>query len=415
MKILLVHSNLIPSGGDSIYTLRLGKLLESKGHDVAYFGNKSANNIKHKYSAYEAEEITFNQIYSGANLIRTLRSVKNSIYSTDAKNKIAKLLDEFQPDIVHLQSVHYYLTTSIIKEIKKRKIPIIWTQHNFAMICCNFLLNNNKICEKCKPNKFYSPILTRCKKKSLGASIVGSLQLYYDYFVKSYYKADTIILISNFFKNKFIEFGMDPRKMRVIPNFFEKSFNNRNFNIIENDYILYFGRLSPEKGVEHLIHAMKFVGEKIKLKIVGDGPQSSDLQKLKTELDLHNVIFLGEKKGEELDSLIARSYFTIIPSVCYENFPNTIVESFYFSKPVIGSDIGGIPELVQEGKTGLLFRPGNSEELAQKINYLYENPSLQKDLGNKGKQFIEENLNPDLIYQKLMDVYNSVTLRNQDI
>jgi glycosyltransferase involved in cell wall biosynthesis len=252
-----------------------------------------------------------------------------------------------------------------------------------------------------------------CALPILGSSIVGSLQLYFDYFTKSYSQADIIIAITDFYKRKFIEFGMAPEKIIVIPNFFERNSEINNVHPTEKDYILYFGRLSQEKGIHHLIRAMKNVNEKIILNIVGNGSQTNVLQELVAELNLKNVFFVGELKGKDLDSIISESLFTITPSVWYENFPNTIVESFYFSKPVIGSDIGGIPELVQEGETGLLFRPGNSEELAQKINYLYENPIIRNDLGIKAKQFIEEKLTSELHYQKLMDVYNSVIRRKQ--
>jgi len=221
MKILLIHTYLYANGGDSIYTMRLGNLMQSEGHSVAYWGIKDPNNFQHEYSQYELDTIDYKREFHNFKFSNAIRVAFRAIYNKQAKKLIGKVLDDFQPDIVHLQSIHYHITTSIIWEIKRRNIPIIWTQHTLALMCCSWMMNGLSICEKCKKRKFYFPLITRCKRNSIFPSIIGAIQLAFDQVSGVYNKVDQYVAISNFYAQKMSEFGFDKNNIEVVNNFFE--------------------------------------------------------------------------------------------------------------------------------------------------------------------------------------------------
>lgn len=411
MKILLVHSQLTMSGGDSIYTIRLGELLRKNGHDVEFWGMKNENNIPHTYAQYDVDEIDFKKIVTKKNISNAITVVKRSIYSFEAKEKIEIVLQRFKPDIVHLQSIHYSLTTSIIDAIHKQGIPIVWTQHNFAMICCNYLYANNTICEACKPNKFYNPILVRCKKNSLPASLIGSFQLYFDYYRKTYEKIDRIIVLTSFFKEKLAEFGIKKDRMDIIPNFYDPhTMNEIERDEIIGEYVLYFGNLSSWKGVKVVIDAIKKTEKPLILYIVGDGPQRNELEQCANgDTRIH---FLGHQSQEQLQRIISNARFVIVPSILYENFPNAILESYGHKKAVIGSNIGGISNMIIDGVTGFLFEPSNVDELISKIEILFDNETLTLQMGKAARNHLDNFYSATSHYQKLLNVYQKVIIEH---
>lgn len=411
MKILLVHSQLTITGGDSIYTIRLMELLRKNGHDVELWGMKNENNIPHSYAQYDVDEIDFKTIVTQKNISNAITVIKRSIYSYEAKEKINFVLQQFKPDIVHLQSIHYSLTTSIIDVIREYGIPIVWTQHNFAMICCNSLYANNTICEACKPNKFYSPILVKCKKDSLSASLIGSFQLYFDYYRKTYEKVNRIIVLTSFYKGKLADFGIKKELMEIIPNFYDAhTISEHDKKDTIGDYILYYGNLNSWKGVKVVIDAIKKIDKSLKLYIVGDGPQRKELEQC-AQGD-HRIHFFDHQTQEQLQKTISKARFVIVPSILYENFPNVVLESYGHKKPVIGSDIGGISIMIIDGVTGFLFEPSNVDELASKIETLYDNEELTLQMGNAARNHLDRYYSADLHYQKLMKVYQNVLIEN---
>lgn len=406
MKILLVNSQLYPEfGGDAIYTLRLQNLLNSKGQIVELWGMNDRRNIQHTYTRYDVPSINYNNELTRNAIKHKLSVALNAIYSLEAKRRIGYVLEQFSPEIVHINSVHYYLTTSIVDEIYRRGIPIVWTQHNLALVCCNFMFRDGHICEKCKPSRYYMPIITKCKKQSLQASIIGSLQLYLDYFRKTYQKVNKLIVLNSFYRKKLIEFGIDSQKIEIIPNFFSVPKISEKEKINEK-YIIFFGRLSKEKGVQNLISAINRIDDAtMKLKIVGDGPFMDSL--IKTANSDKRIAFLGYKSSNELMPLIANAYFVVVPSIWYENFPNAILEAYGHAKPVLASRIGGILDMVVDGTTGYLFNPLDIEELVSKIMILWNNAQLVDEMGNNALKKLENDYNEEIHYRKLIALYKS--------
>lgn len=174
-----------------------------------------------------------------------------------------------------------------------------------------------------------------------------------------------------------------------------------------SDFFLFFGRLVEEKGVDILLKAMKDAPG-ARLVLVGDGPQFDSLQKLSQELSLKNVEFAGPKWGDELDQLLKHARFVVIPSIWHENFPYVVVQSFAMAKAVIGTDRGGIPELIKDGEYGYIYPADSPEELADKINTLWNNPLMAVDMGKKAKIYADSVFNDNLFYETLIDIYRGV-------
>jgi glycosyltransferase involved in cell wall biosynthesis len=281
------------------------------------------------------------------------------------------------------------------------------TMRDYKLVCPTYnMLLNGRPCEKCKNRKYYECFLNKCTKNSYLKSFLNMSEMYFHHsFLNIYQLIDIFISPSFFLKSKCEEMGFKA-KIKFLPNFVNLNEYAPSY-VHDEKMIIYFGRISPEKGISTLIRAMK--GLSIKLKIIGDGPWVDSLRVSIKNLNLENVNFLGYKTGEDLKGEIAKSMFSVIPSEWYENNPRSVLESFALGKAVVGSRIGGIPELIQEGKTGLTFEPGNVEELKAKIKYLAENSQKSLEMGKAGRVFLEEKLSSETHYQRLMDIYREAT------
>jgi glycosyltransferase involved in cell wall biosynthesis len=391
MKILFANWSWYATGGDWTYIQNLRKLYESNGYEVIPFSTKNLKNEGTAYAHYFVKSYDYNELNKQKNLKNGIRVLKTSIVAKDAINKLDKLLsDNSDIKIAHLHNIHHYITPSIIWLLKKRGIKIIWTLHDFKIICPeNSFVSNGKVCEKCITGDFYHCALNVCKKKSFLASALAATEAYYYHKKHIYDLVDYYLCPSKFLLNKFLQFGFKESKMLVtnscydiseIDNFIS-NYLAASEGIKKEKYVLYIGRLEEIKGIHILIEAVKDTN--IKLKIAGTGLLEGKLKKMAA--GFNNIEFLGFKKKQEVYKLIVGASFVICPSICYENLPFSVIESFLFSKPVIGSEIGGIPELVIDGKTGLLFEPGNFAHLCEKINHLWNNEDIVNEFGKAAR------------------------------
>ncbi|HVZ97932.1 MAG TPA: glycosyltransferase [Chitinophagaceae bacterium] len=369
MKILLVNWTLYPSGGDWTYVETLWKFYESRGHEVIPFSMEDERNIATPYSKYFISKIDYKTLNKNKSPLNAIKAVKNSVYSYQARKNIKKLLAEHKIDAVHLNNIHHYLSpASIIPEIKKYNIPIIWTLHDYVILCPNTtFISKDKVCEKCKGGTYYHCILKKCKKNSAMASTVAALESYTNKWVDPYKYVDYFLCPSHFIANKFIEFGYDERKMVRMYNPFDISQieTSAGSGAPGKKYIIYVGNILRVKGVFTLAEAVKSLD--IDLYIVGDGEFMPQLQDFTKQNAISNVYFLGKQNKYQLFDYVRKAQFVVVPSEWYENLPYSAVEALLLSKPVIGAKIGGIPELVIDNKTGYLFEPGNVTDLKNKI------------------------------------------------
>lgn len=371
MKILMVNKFLYPNGGSETYIFKLGEQLISLGHEVQYFGMEHERRIVGNH----VQAYTRNMDFHGASALEKLSYPLRTIYSTEARQKIRRVLDDFQPDVCHLNNFNFQLTPSIILEIKKwsrqtgKRCKIVFTAHDYQLLCPNHSFRNpntNTNCEKCLGGNYSHCIRGKCIHGSRMRSAIGAVEAWFWRFLGVYRHIDTIICCSEFMK----------RKMDMNPLFASKTIAMHNFvdslqpaAVEKQDYVLYFGRYSEEKGIRTLVEACRALPQ-IPFIFAGTGPLESLLE------NIPNIRIVGFQSGDALHSLIAGARFSVYPSEWYENCPFSVMESQMLSTPVLGADIGGIPELILPGKTGELFPSGDSAALQQAIQRLWEDRSL---------------------------------------
>lgn len=402
MKILAVNKFFYRKGGSEAYFLGLNDLLKENNIEVIPFSMKDKKNIPSKYESYFIENIDYSHMDIKTKLVNSMKM----IYSFEAEKKIEKIVADTKPEIAHLHIFQHQLSPSILHGLKKYNVKIVNTVHDLKVICPNYkMLNKNGNCEECKGGRYYRCFSNSCVKGSKLNSAVSVMEAYVNKFIKSYSYVDKFICPSKFYRDKFIEFGVPKEKVIYIPNFIDLDKFTPNYE--HDNYFVYVGRLSEEKGIKTLIEAMKSING-IKLRIVGTGPLENELKEIKDQLNLENVEFLGFKIGDELKTIVSNSMFTVVPSEWYENCPMTVIESMAYGKAVLGSDSGGIPELIRNNETGLIFKTGDKNDLIDKIQYLIENPDRVKTMGINGRKAAESEYNKDIHFQRIKKVYDEL-------
>ena len=371
MRILMVNKFLYPNGGSETYIFKLGEQLQAMGHDVEFFGMEHKDRIVGNHAEAYTENMDF---HDGSKLSKLLYPIK-TIYSVDARRKIRCVLEDFQPDVCHLNNFNYQLTPSIILEIKKwsrqtgHACKIIYTAHDYQLVCPNHMCHNpntHENCEKCLKSGFANCTKGKCIHGSLLKSMIGMMEAMIWNAVGVYRHLDAVICCSRFMKTKLDTNPVFAEKTVVIHNFV----NQKNYAPVEKkDYVLYFGRYAQEKGIQTLVETCKRLPE-IPFVFAGSGPLKDQLA------NISNIKDVGFQTGEALKKLIAEARFTVYPSEWYENCPFSVMESQMYGTQVLGANIGGIPELIEEGRTGELFESGNSEALEQKIRQMWDNKYL---------------------------------------
>ena len=398
MKLVFANNYFYIRGGTERLCFNEVDLLKRKGHEVAFFARHNRYNLATQYSSYfpsyhEHDNISFQ---------RKFLLLFKYIYSKESKLKFASLLDKFRPDIVHMHNIYGRLTTSIIDSAKNMNIPAIMTLHDYKLICPSCLmLSNGKACDKCIKHKFYNCIKQRCYKDSLSASFLLTIESYFNSILRKYDWIRYFIAPSMFLVKKYIEATIPANKVIHIPNFVDVDSFEPNYD--HQNYVLFVGRLSHEKGLYTLLKAAKRTRNCIR--IVGEGPLIAELKNFAVANSINNVVFEGYQSGQKLKSLFQNAAILVFPSEWHENAPMTILEAYAYGKPVIGSNIGAIPELIVNEETGLLFTPGNYHELADKIDYLLNTPSLLARLGKNARNSVINKYSPDIHYHALMKIY----------
>ena len=395
MKILMVNKFLYYKGGAESYVLKIGEELEKSGNEVQYFGMYSVNNIKENKLNLYTSEMDFH-----SKSIETLKYPLKIIYSFEAKKKIKKIIEDFRPDIIHLNNINFQLTPSIIEQAYKMKVPVVQTVHDYQMICPNHLLyNKNGICEKCITGSKWNCTKYNCIHNSKIKSIIGSFEaILYTKILRTYKKVSKFICPSYFMEQKLLENKEFEEKTIVIHNFIElRELSNRQ----KENYVLFFGRLSEEKGLDIFIETCKKLPQ-IKFKVAGTGPLESELR------NIENIEYVGFKTGKELEELISRAKFSVYPSIWYENCPLSILESESLGTPVITANYGGMKELVKNNKTGILVNDINVENLQKAIKELYFNNELLEEMTINCIKERENMISLQGYVKKLLKIYNDV-------
>lgn len=409
MRICLVNTYHYRRAGDSTYTFDLADLLRSRGHEVFHFA------MKHRYNASCPEEqffvdyMDYRDISESAGPLSRLRAFMRSVYSREARSKFDALLENTRPDIIHLQNFRRHLTFSILGPALRRQIPVVFTAHDYDPVCPNSLFfADDEVCEICGGRHYFRALGRRCKQGSLGGTAAVVLESYFVKAMRYFNGIDRIVTPSAFARAKFIECGLSPERIEVINNFIDTSSFEARYG--GGDYVVFFGRLAAEKGIDVLIEAVGEIGD-VRVVIAGEGPMRDRLEARRAETGADNVEFLGYVDRVDLLPLIGGSMFVVVPSIWYENFPYNILESFALGKTVIGSDIGGIPEMVRDGETGYLVRPHDSRALADRIVRLARDDALRERMGRNARAVVENEFSAGIHYEKLMALYERLLSR----
>ncbi len=395
MKILMVNKFLYPRGGSESYMLSLGEHFQKLGHEVEYFGMYDDKNTV----GNSAGKYTQNMDFHSKAIGRFLYPFK-IIYSLEARKKIMQVIDDFKPDIVHMNNINFQLTPSIIYGIKKKGIPLVQTVHDYQMICPNHLLYNfdkNSPCEKCVKGAYINCIKNKCIHGSAVKSILGVIEARLYSWLRTYKKVDLFVCPSNFLESKLLaakKYYKD--KTKTIHNFINKETFQASGRKEEN-YIVFVGRLSKEKGTRYIAETARLLPE-YTFKVAGNGPDEDVLK------NIPNVELAGFLTGEKLTELIKNAKALLLPSVCYENCPLSILEAHSMGVPVITMNSGGMAELVKDGVTGTLVNKPTPEEIAQKIKETIENEDyyniLRENCKNEKENILSVKTYGDILIQE---------------
>lgn len=411
MRILLVNYRYFISGGPEKYMFNIKKMLEENGHEVIPFSIHSNKNVETEYSKYFVEPIGGRNNTYFDEVKKTPKSIwqmlTRSIYSVEVEKAIKKEIQDVKPDLVYIIHFVNKLSPSVIRGAKKMGLPVVLRLSDYFLLCPRFdFIHDKKPCEECLIKGYMACVKKRCVKGSLFASAIRVFSMKVHTLMNIYKDVDAFITPSEFLKNKLVSNGFDEKKIICIPTFTASKSKVGKTQI--GSYGLYFGRITEEKGVDTVVKAYEQMPDRF-VKIMGDDT-TKEAVRLKTYIaqkKIKNVEFVGFKSGEELEEIIKEARFTLIPSIWYDNLPNTALESFQYSKPVIASNIGSLPELVLDSVNGYLFRPGDEKELWEKIIVL-DNDELVEQMGDASRSQLLDRFSPSTHYKALMQVFERV-------
>lgn len=424
MKVLLVNKFHYRKGGSETYYFGVAEALRQLGHEVFFFAMEDEKN----YPCDQAKYFVSHSDYSGkTSAIQKLKDGASLIYSFEAKKKFEALLEDVQPDVIHLNLVHRQLTFSILDApyLKTHRVPVVFTSHDYIMVCpCYTMVNGEgENCDECLKGNFGPCVRHRCVKDSKAKSLLAKAEADFLRWHKSYEKIDKFIAPSKFMRDKLVQGGIAADKIVYLQNFLTDSqvetcakvFNPNKFDDAD-PYFIFFGRLSKEKGVLTLVRAFVAALDQLpsnwKLKLVGDGPQREEIEALIAQEGPEakaRIELLGYRSGEELQRLVAGARFSVMPSEWRENMPYSGMESLAAGTPIVGSDIGGIPELIVEGETGWLFPAGDEHALADALRSVAAtSPDEYACMQASCCSFARERCDQGLYFMRLVDTYEKL-------
>jgi len=385
MKIVIVHNTYQQPGGEDVAVAAESSLLERRGHTVIRYSRS-------------------NEEMAVMSAPRRLLMVKDMIHSEKSKREMLDLLRDERPDLVHVHNTFMMVSPSVFEACREAGIPVVQTLHNYRLLCPGWsLCREGKVCEECIESGLWRGVWHGCYRDSrlMTAAVALMLQVHR---MRGTWSHDVggYVALTNFARDKFIEGGLPAARIGVKPNFLESDPGKRSSS---GGFALFVGRLSAEKGAEVLLEAWQKLKGTIPLVIMGDGPLRETLESEAAARNLSNITFAGWRSRGEILSAMKSASLLITPSLWYEGFPMTVVEAFACGIPVICSRLGGLPEIVEDGSTGLHFNPGDAEDLAGKLDLLWTQPSQLAAMGRAAREEYKRNYTAERNYELMMQIY----------
>ena len=408
MQVLLANKFLFEKGGAEKSLFETARLLEAHGHQTRYFAMQHARNRPCADARHFVSEVD----YEDSSLRMRLKAGARMLSSLEAARKLGGLLDGARIDIAHLNNIYHQLSPSILRTLHRRGVPMVMSLRDYKVVCGSYqMLAQDRPCEACRGGKHLQATLRRCVKDSLAASVLTTVEMTLHHRILDLYGlVDLFISPSAFLKDKVREMGF-PGEVVHLPNFVGGLAEVAPQYGSARPRLVYSGRLGREKGLATLMRAAK--GLPLRLEIIGEGPMREPLEALARQESIGNVEFTGYLSGALLQDHVRAATAVVVPSQWYENNPRSVIEAFALGKPVIGARIGGIPELVRHGDTGLTFTPGDVQALRGCIDEMLAQPARAVDMGRRGRHLVETELSPERHYAGLMQVYERAIARHR--
>ena len=389
MKIALAHNFYQQRGGEDINFQKERDLLKRAGHDV----------VEYCRSNYEAGQ------YSSLGQISL---AKQTIWASDTRAEFRELLLRERPQIAHVYNTFVMISPSIYWACRDAGVPVVQTLRNYRLSCpAGDFFRDGRVCEECKEHSLLRGVCYGCYRGSRPATATVALMLRVHRWKQTWTRmVDRYVALTEFSCQKFREAGLPPHKLTVKPNFVDP---DPGVGSAPRGYALFVGRLSREKGVASLLSAWERLPRSIPLRIIGDGPLREELQARAEQQGLSSLTFYGRLEHPEVVAMMQGARFLVFPSECYENCPTTILEAFACGVPVIASALGGMQELVENGRTGLYFRPCDPLDLAEKVQWAWFHRERAASMEREARAEYEKKYTAEKHYQILMEIYRCVT------
>jgi len=396
--LLSINNYYYHRGGADVVFFRHNGMLHDAGWDVVPFAMNHRMNVGGERSEF-VSELEYGRKSDG--LVATIRKGLKSVYSFEARTKLARLIDRAGPNLCHAHNIYHHLSPSILGLVRSRGIPLVMTLHDLKIACPAYtMLTHDGICERCKDGRLYQVVTHRCMKGSLALSALVMLESYLHLALGSYLRnVDRFVVPSRFYVRKLVEWGFPAERFEYVPNFvatesFEACY-------APGSRFVYFGRLTPEKGVGTLIRAA--AEARVGVDIVGTGPQESELKAFAAGRD---VRFLGYLTGTKLNAAVCAARAVVVPSEWYENAPLAVLEGAALGKPLVVARIGGLPELVVDGESGWTFESGSVADLAATLRRVAELSDTEvATAGMAARRRIEDEFSPERYLERIRGVY----------
>lgn len=398
MKVLIANKFFFRNGGSETVMFQERDFLLKTGHEVVDFAMRDERNLP---SAHEVHFVGNRSYAGGAGKLAKVADALSFIHSPEAVRNFSRLIEETKPNLVHCHNIYHQLTPSIIGAAKKLGVPVVLTLHDYKPLCPTYnRLRNGKPCSDCLDGDFSHVLRNRCADGSLGKSALLYAEAAVQRFMGSYENVDAFIAPSRFMQES-IAHRVPDERIKQLYNGIDT--NDVSGSGVDDGYVLFLGRLVQEKGAETLLKAHANSSAGWRLVVAGTGPLSDVLK-----AQYNPSILVGYLAGDALKEMIDRASVVVVPSEWYENCPMSVLEAMAYGKPVVGSRMGGTTELIEDGKTGLLFEAGNAGELTSVLDRLMASAELRRQMGNAGRQRVESLFSLDKHNAGLMEIYKSV-------
>ncbi len=402
MRILHVNKFLYRRGGAEAYMEDLADLQVAAGHTVAFFGMAHPLNTHLQYSKHYPAHIELEP--PPPTMIGRVRGVARMLYSTSASRGMDAVLADFRPDVVHLHNIYHQLSPSVLRPVARRKLPAVMTLHDYKLACPTYqFLDHGNLCQACLGGHFQHAVLRRCKDGSLGSSAAMAAELAIHTISGAYSPVGVFICPSRFLEGRMRAAGVFPRRMRHVPHFIDT--REIPVKTAPGGGIVLAGRLSPEKGIDVAIRAMGEI-EGAVLDIAGTGPDEAPLRRLADSVAPGRVRFLGLVDKAEVQRLMLAASVVVVPSRWYENQPMVVLEALARGVPVVGSDLGGMPELIEPGETGDLVAPNDPTALAAALRPYVSDPGIGFAMRDRARATIVAEFSPERHLDRIDAMYD---------